>query len=136
MMANGYWMIQEIPEEIEEEIGFASFPGNSMMVDVAMSGWAVVSGYEEDVVQGAIEFLSYRQKRSEVDVDRMSELEKEFLDVFQEKQYTFPNYQMHWSEVLLKDFFNDAFPLFLSGQMDEETFMTEMDLQVNGKGLS
>ncbi len=136
MMANGYWMIQEIPEEIEEEIGFASFPGNSMMVDVAMSGWAVVSGYEEDVVQGAIEFLSYRQKRSEVDVDRMSELEKEFLDVFQEKQYTFPNYQMHWSEVLLKDFFNDAFPLFLSGQMDEETFMTEMDLQVNGKELS
>ena len=88
------------------------------------------------MVQGAIEFLSYRQKRSEVDVDRMSELEKEFLDVFQEKQYTFPNYQMHWSEVLLKDFFNDAFPLFLSGQMDEETFMTEMDLQVNGKELS
>jgi len=130
MMANGYWMIQEIDPNIIDDIGFAPFPGNSMMVDASMSGWAVVSGYDEKVVEGAVEFLTYRQRRSQIEEEKLSKLEKEFYQVFQKKQRSFPNYQIHWSEPILHEFFNKEFPLYLKGEIDVETFLSDIDKEM------
>lgn len=130
ILANGYWMIHEMGYETRENIGFAPFPGNMMMVDEKMSSWAVVSGYDEDVIRGAVEFLSYREKKSEIYYESLSELEKDYLDVFTGIENTYPNYQFYWQEEILNEFFNKAFPEFLNESGDIEEFIRQMDLEV------
>ncbi|MBD5554592.1 MAG: carbohydrate ABC transporter substrate-binding protein [Roseburia sp.] len=127
ILANGYWMLQDIGEDLQDKIGFAPFPGNAMMIDEQMSSWAVVSGCSEEEIRGAVEFLTYRQRISEVDVERASQLEKEYISVFQQTEESFVNYQFRWQEHLLNEFFNTAFPEFIEGNCDSEDFIEMMD---------
>ena len=41
---------------------FSSFPGNKLISSPETFGWAVVSGYSEEVKEGAVEFLKFRTK--------------------------------------------------------------------------
>lgn len=43
ILANGYWMLQDVEAAKQENIGFAPFPGNMMMIDEQMSSWAVIA---------------------------------------------------------------------------------------------
>lgn len=130
MIANGFWMIYEIDEEAQEDIGFIPFPENMMMVDEQMSSWAVVSGYDEEVIRGAVEFLAYREKNSEIAQESLTDLGREYMDAFAEIGDTYPNYQFYWREEILNDFFNKAFPEFLDGTGDMDAFILQMDRQV------
>lgn len=127
ILANGYWMIQDIDSGKQKEIGFAPFPGNRMMIDEQMSSWAVISSYSEEEIKGAAEFLTYRQKLSEVDEEKASRLEKEYISAFQHTENPFVNYQFRWQEQLLNDFFNTAFPEFIQGNYDCAIFIEKMD---------
>ena len=127
ILANGYWMLRDIEMDKQEEIGFAPFPGNIMMIDEQMSSWAVISSYSEEEIQGAIELLTYRQKISGVDEERTSRLENEYISVFQQTEERFVNYQFRWEEKLLNDFFNTAFPDFIEGKCDRTEFIEKMD---------
>ena len=127
MLANGYWMIQDIEDNMQNEIGFAPFPGNMMMIDEQMSSWAVISSYSEEEIRGAVEFLTYRQKLSEVDEERASRLEKEYIYVFQQTEKQFVNYQLRWEEQVLNDFFNEVFPEFIQGNINRTEFIKKID---------
>lgn len=127
MLANGYWMIQDIEDDMQNEIGFAPFPGNMMMIDEQMSSWAVISSYSEEEIEGAIELLTYRHKISEIDEERVGQLENEYISVFQQIQEQFVNYQFRWEEQLLNDFFNTAFPEFIQGNCDCAEFIEKID---------
>ena len=127
MLANGYWMIQDIEDDMQNEIGFAPFPGNMMMIDEQMSSWAVISSYSEEEIEGAIELFTYRHKISEIDEERVGQLENEYISVFQQIQEQFVNYQFRWEEQLLNDFFNTAFPEFIQGNCDCAEFIEKID---------
>ena len=127
MLANGYWMIQDIEDDMQNEIGFAPFPGNMMMIDEQMSSWAVISSYSEEEIEGAVEFLTYRQKLSEVDEERASRLEKEYIYVFQQTEKQFVNYQLRWEEQVLNDFFNEVVPEFIQGNINRTEFIKKID---------
>lgn len=127
ILANGYWMVQDIEDGKQKEIGFAPFPGNMMMIDEQMSSWAVISSYSEEEIRGAVEFLTYRQKISEVDEKRASRLEKEYIYIFQQTEEQFVNYQFRWEEQLINDFFNEIFPEFIQGNFDRAEFVEMID---------
>ena len=130
MLANGYWMIQDIEDDMQNEIGFAPFPGNMMMIDEQMSSWAVISSYSEEEIEGAIELFTYRHKISEIDEERVGQLENEYISVFQQIQEQFVNYQFRWEEQLLNDFFNTAFPEFIQGNCDCAEFIEKMNAEL------
>ena len=136
ILANGYWMLQDIGEEEQEKFGFAPFPENRMMIDEQMSSWAVISSYSEEEVRGAVEFLTYREKYSDIDDEKTSPLEKEYIAVFEQTEESFANYQFRWEERLLDDFFNTAFPELLRGECDRAELIRRMDeeLKVIGNG--
>lgn len=127
ILANGFWMIQNIDPEIRDDFGFAPFPGNMMMIDAQMSSWAVISGYSEEEIQGAVEFLTYRQKNSAVDENSDGALTKEYLSVFRRTQLQFANYQLRWNEKLLSDFFGSSLPGFIIGEYTADEFIEQMD---------
>lgn len=56
MIPNGYWMIDQLPEEWKEKVRFSAFPGNKLIASPETFGWAVVSTYSEEVKEGAVEF--------------------------------------------------------------------------------
>ena len=62
MIPNGYWMIDQLPEEWKEKVRFSAFPGNKLIASPETFGWAVVSTYSEEVKEGAVEFLKFRTK--------------------------------------------------------------------------
>lgn len=123
-------MIQDIEEDRQEEIGFAPFPGNSMMIDEQMSSWAVISSYSEEEIRGAVEFLTYRQKCSEIDEEKTSPLEKEYITAFQHAENPFVNYQFRWQEQIRNVFFNTAFPELIQGNDDRAIFIEKMNAEL------
>lgn len=127
ILANGYWMLSDVEKSGNREIGFACFPGQMLMVDEQMSSWALISGYSEDEIKGAVEFLTYRHKNSESDRKGASELEREYISVFESTNKYFGNYQLRWEEKLLNDFFNSVFPDFIQRDVDEAEVIKEMD---------
>lgn len=64
MLANGYWMIDQLPEEFREKVRFSPFPGNKLISSPETFGWAVVDSYSDEVKQGAVEFLKFRTKKT------------------------------------------------------------------------
>lgn len=127
VLANGYWMLQDIDESKQADIGFASFPGNMMMIDEQMSSWAVIASYSEEEIEGAVEFLNYRQKISAIDEEKAGRLETEYISAFKGTKNSFVNYQFRWEEQILNEFFNSAFPDFIQGECDSTSFIEQMN---------
>lgn len=130
ILANGYWMLQDVEAAQQDNIGFAPFPGNMMMIDEQMSSWAVIASYSEEEIAGAVEFLNYRQKISAVDEENAGALQKEYISAFKETENSFVNYQFRWEEQLLNEFFNTALPKFIQGNCDSTSFIEQMDEEV------
>lgn len=129
MIANGYWMLEEMPPEVQEHTGFAAFPGNCMMVSPEMSGWAVISGYDEEVTRGAAAFLEYRYLNSKVEKEEESTLAYEYQEVYEEITSSVPNYQLKWKDSIQNDFFSQMIPKLLEGTITREEFMEQMEEQ-------
>ena len=52
MIPNGYWMMDQIPEEWQDKVRFSAFPENKMVSSPETFGWAIVSGYSEEIKEG------------------------------------------------------------------------------------
>lgn len=128
IIANGFWMLDEMPQSVQEHTGFAPFPGNCMMVSREMSSWAVVSGYDEEVTRGAVEFLKYRYLNSQMDEDK-TPLETEYKAVYEGIADSFPNYQLKWKDQIQNDFFTQMIPRLLEGTVTREEFLKQMEEQ-------
>ena len=133
IFANGYWMVEEMPEEVKEQMGFAPFPGNILMNSPRMSAWAVTAGYDAEVTQGAVKLLEYRSQREGKNTQRLyakenlNSLQEEYAEAVEQSERVMPNYQMKWEQEIQMDFFNEYLPIYLKGEMSREAFLEEMD---------
>lgn len=133
IFANGYWMVEEMPEEIKEHMGFAPFPGNILMNSPRMSAWAVTAGYDENVTRGAVKLLEYRSEREGKNTQRLyakkdlNSLQMDYVEAVEQSEHVMPNYQMKWEQEIQTDFFNEHLPIYLNGEMSVDAFLTEMD---------
>ena len=133
IFANGYWMVEEMPEEIKEHMGFAPFPGNILMNSPRMSAWAVTAGYDENVTRGAVKLLEYRSEREGKNTQRLyakkdlNSLQIDYVEAVEQSEHVMPNYQMKWEQEIQTDFFNEHLPIYLNGEMSVDAFLTEMD---------
>lgn len=129
IIANGFWMLEEMPLEVQEHTGFAPFPGNCMMVSREMSSWAVISGYGDEVTEGAVEFLKYRYLNSQTEEEEMTSLEHTYKEVYGQIGDSIPNYQLKWKDQIQNDFFAQMIPKLLEGTITREEFLRQMDEQ-------
>lgn len=133
IFANGYWMVEEMPEEVKNHMGFAPFPGNILMNSPRMSAWAVTVGYDEAVTQGAVKLLEYRSEREGKNTQRLyakknlNSLQMDYVEAVEQSEHVMPNYQMKWEQEIQTDFFNEYLPVYLKGEISAETLLTEMD---------
>lgn len=134
MIPNGYWMMDQIPEEWTGKVRFSPFPGNKLISSPETFGWAVVSGYSEEVKEGAVEFLKFRTKlnleeKEELFSSSAEELipaEQDYIKAYQENPQIVPNYQVKWNSILQEEVLGEALPLLTAGEISPEEF-TELE---------
>src|SRR5699024_2162334 len=111
MVPNGYWMIDQIPENIADKVRFAPFPGNKLVGSPETFGWAVVSSYRQEVKEGAIEFLKFRtmlnkeekEKFLEEQTSYENQIVKDYVEAYKGEPQLVPNYQVKWNSVLQEE---------------------------------
>ena len=134
MIANGYWMIDQLPEDFRQNVRFSSFPGNKLISSPETFGWAVVSDYSDEVKQGAVEFLKYRTKYNKRQKETLinenaenSPLLQDYIDAFCGEPQIVPNYQVKWNSILQAENFGDCLPQLAGGKMTIEEFLQRAD---------
>ena len=112
MIPNGYWMIDQLPEEWKEKVRFSAFPGNKLIASPETFGWAVVSTYSEEVKEGAVEFLKFRtkfnleEKKELMDKNgrtEISQLLQDYVNAYNNNPQIVPNYQVKWNSILQEE---------------------------------
>ena len=133
IIANGYWMFETMTDEMKEKMRFAYFPERVLMNSPRMGAWAVSSGYDEDVIEGAVKVLEYRIGSEQADRDVLlngeadSPLEASYAETVKEVKTVMPNYQMKWEQEIQNEFFTQYMPELLAGEMETEEFLQLMD---------
>ncbi len=135
MISNGYWMIDQIPDELEGNVRFSVFPGNRLISSPETFGWAVVSDYEEEVKKGAIKFLKFRtlfnQKEKAAfwaeEAVGKNQMMKDYIEAYDGKPQIVPNYQVKWNSVLQEETLGECLPRLVNGEMSVEEFIRMLD---------
>lgn len=135
MLANGYWMIDQIPEDFAGNVRFSAFPGNRLVSSPETFGWAVVSDYEEEVKKGAVEFLKFRtlfnQKEKETfwaeEAGGKNQMMRDYIEAYDGKPQIVPNYQVKWNSVLQEETLGECLPKLVDGEMSVEEFIRRED---------
>lgn len=130
MVPNGYWMIDQIPEDFGENIRFAPFPGNKLVSSPETFGWALVSGYSEEVKEGAVEFLKFRTKYNKEEKEKflegkdleMNQMMIDYIDAYKGGPQIVPNYQVKWNSVLQEETLGEYIPKLIGGEITEKEF--------------
>lgn len=131
MIPNGYWMIDQIPDSVLEEIRFSAFPGNKLISSPETFGWSVVSGYDEEVKEGAIEFLKFRTKMNQEEREKLFAKGEEssipavrdYIRAYQQEPQIVPNYQVKWNSILQEQTLGEYLPALVKGKMTVEEFV-------------
>lgn len=134
MISNGYWMIDQIPEEFAGNVRFSAFPGNQLISSPETFGWAVVSDYEDEVKEGAIEFLKFRTLFNQDEKERFweeaegkNQMMKDYINAYDGKPQIVPNYQVKWNSVLQEETLGECLPKLVNGEMSVEEFVRMED---------
>ncbi|MCD8045236.1 MAG: ABC transporter substrate-binding protein [Clostridiales bacterium] len=135
MIANGYWMIEAIPEEMADTIRFSAFPGNVLISSPETFGWAVVSSYSDEVKEGAIEFLKFRNQENLEEKEALfadggesgSQALADYLEAYSGAGQFIPNYQANWNSVLQEETLGTYLPLLVEGEITVEEFTAAED---------
>ncbi len=138
MIPNGYWMIDQIPSSVVEDMRFAPFPGNKLISSPETFGWAIVSTYSEEVKKGAALFLKYRamfnlqqkEKVLQMKPENNSRLLNDYMKAYTEKSQIIPNYQVKWNSVLQEETFGEYIPKLIKNQITEEEFVLKADRSI------
>lgn len=131
MIANGYWMLETFSEKEEEIFGFAPFPGDVLMASPKMTAWAVTSGYDEEVIRGAVEVMRFRAEESRKNSEKFmsvsgTPLVNDYKNAIKNADYIIPNYQLQWEQEIQNEFFNAYIPPYLDGSLSLEDFLKKM----------
>ena len=135
MLPNGYWMIGQIPEGWEDKVRFAAFPEQTLVASPETFGWAIVSDYDEDVREAAVEFLKFRtkynwQEKQTLFAKNAAEtgtVLSDYLQAFEDAEKIIPNYQTKWNSVLQEVTIGKGLPLLAEGEISIEEFIEMMD---------
>lgn len=130
MVANGYWMIDQLPDEMRDKVRFSPFPGNKLVSSPETFGWAVVDSYSDEVKQGAIEFLKFRTKENQKlkeelfaqDTDA-SRLLQDYIRAYRGRPQIVPNYQVKWNSVLQERTLSEALPALAQKKITQADFV-------------
>ena len=130
MVANGYWMIDQLPEEIGEKVRFSPFPGNKLISSPETFGWAVVDSYSDEVKQGAIEFLKFRTAENRQLKEELfsrdtgaSRLLQDYIRAYRGQPQIVPNYQVKWNSVLQERTLGEALPALAQKKITQADFV-------------
>ena len=131
MIPNGYWQIDQIPENRGDEIRFSSFPEHTLVASPETFGWAVVSSYPDEVKAAAVEFLKFRteynKKEKETlfnqDLTDKPQVLKDYLKAFSRADQIVPNYQVKWNSILQEETLGVALPLLAEQKITPEKFV-------------
>lgn len=135
MVPNGYWMIDQIPEEFAGNVRFSPFPGNKLVASPETFGWAVVSGYSDKVKKGAVEFLKYRTKYNKNEKEELlhkkasglNQITEDYINAYNGNPHIVPNYQVKWNSVLQEETLGEYIPKLIKGEMTVEEFTQMAD---------
>ena len=138
MIPNGYWMIDQIPENRGDEIRFSSFPEHTLVASPETFGWAVVSGYSDEVKEAAVEFLKFRTAYNEreketlfkQDLSGKPQVLKDYLKAVSEARQIVPNYQVKWNSILQEETLGVALPLLAEQKITPQEFVQMADESV------
>lgn len=135
MIPNGYWMMDQIPEEWQDKVRFSAFPENKMISSPETFGWAIVSGYSEEVKEGAAALLKLRtrlnmEQREELftrDPGEMIPAERDYIAAYKNGPQLVPNYQVKWNSILQEKTLGEILPDLAQGKMTPEEFTEKED---------
>ena len=135
MIPNGYWMMDQIPEEWQDKVRFSAFPENKMISSPETFGWAIVSGYSEEVKEGAAALLKLRtqlnmEQREELfakDPSGMIPAERDYIEAYRKDPQLVPNYQVKWNSILQEETLGEILPALVQGKMTPEEFAARED---------
>lgn len=135
MIPNGYWMMDQIPNEIVEKVRFSPFPGNKLVSSPETFGWAVVADYSEEIRKGAVEFLKFRTSFNRNQREQLlrkqgmgsTQMLLDYIRAYTGDPQIVPNYQVKWNSVLQEETLGECIPKLVKGQMTEEEFVQSAD---------
>lgn len=135
MIPNGYWMMDQIPEEWQDKVRFSPFPENKMVSSPETFGWAIVSGYSDEVKKGAAALLKLRtqlnmEQREELfskDPEGMIPAERDYIAAYKNGPQLVPNYQVKWNSILQEETLGEILPDLALGKMTPEEFTAKED---------
>lgn len=135
MIPNGYWMMDQIPEEWQDKVRFSPFPENKMVSSPETFGWAIVSGYSDEVKEGAAALLKLRtqlnmEQREELfskDPEEMIPAERDYIAAYRNGPQLVPNYQVKWNSILQEETLGEILPDLALGKMTPEEFTAKED---------
>lgn len=135
MIPNGYWMMDQIPEEWQDKVRFSAFPENKMISSPETFGWAIASGYSEEVKEGAAALLKLRtrlnmEQREELftrDPGEMIPAERDYIAAYKNGPQLVPNYQVKWNSILQEETLGEILPDLAQGKMTPEEFTEKED---------
>lgn len=135
MLPNGYWMMDQIPQEWQEKVRFAAFPENKLISSPETFGWSVVSGYSDEVKEGAAALLKLRtqlnmEQREELfakDPASMIPAERDYIAVYKSNPQLVPSYQVKWNSILQEETLGEILPALAQGKMTPEEFTQKED---------
>lgn len=138
MIPNGYWMMDQIPEEWQDKVRFSPFPENKMVSSPETFGWAIVSGYSDEVKEGAAALLKLRtqlnmEQREELfskDPEGMIPAERDYIAAYRNGPQLVPNYQVKWNSILQEETLGEILPDLALGKMTPEEFTAKEDESV------
>ena len=139
MIPNGYWMMDQIPEEWQDKVRFSAFPENKMISSPETFGWAIVSDYSEEVKEGAAALLKLRtrmdlEQREELflkDPDEMIPAERDYIAAYKKEPQLVPNYQVKWNSILQEETLGEILPDLALGKMTPEEFVEKEDESIS-----
>lgn len=138
MIANGYGMIEQIPEDMKGRVRFAPFPGNKLISSPETQGWAVASCYDENVKAGAVELLKLRARRDKELYDslfteertQVSRIVQDYVRAYLNSPQIVPNYQAKWNSVLQEETLSQELPALAQNKITVEEFVAMLDESV------
>ena len=138
MIPNGYWLIDQIPENWQDRVRFAAFPEKTLVASPETFGWAVVSTYSEEVKEAAVEFLKFRtyfnQEEKKTlfanDISNSPQVISDYLQAFTSARLIVPNYQTKWNSILQEQTLGEALPMLVQKEITIEGFIQMLDESV------
>lgn len=135
IIPNGYWMIDQIPEDFAEKVRFSPFPGNKLISSPETFGWSIVSGYDEDVKEGALAFFKFRTKLNREEKEELfsksaeetGQLIQDYIQAYQNDPQIVPNYQVKWNSILQEETMGEYLPKLVTGEISTEEFLRMED---------